>query len=174
MLLLQIKSLETAGFESIHLYSESHAYSFPLSYLVAFKKYHSRANWYRNIPELELEIHRRITSSLTHLDAASIAGYQLPSKKQETEYCISSSECDEYRVIDPTIVNIPLGHIEAHKSTVENAGRGLYAGQDIPKGAVLDMSSSVKCKKIFSARVIRTIYCYLWSHHITLVIQHFT
>ena len=77
-----------------------------------------------------------------------MAGYQVPTRAQETIYCRSENapwECDEYLGINPEIVTIPISHLEAQKSKVsEHAGRGLFAVQDIPAYSMLDIDLAVK------------------------------
>ena len=54
------------------------------------------------------------------------------------------SECDEMNGIDPSLFDVPTSHLDARKSTVgENAGRGLFAAQDIPANSTLDLAGSV-------------------------------
>jgi len=142
-------------FESIHAYDEGHSHFFaPWSYLVCFKDYESRASWYKTSPEIEIELHQRLYKTksgkpaLLFFDAPTMISYQVPPKAIETTYCRKEDtpwECDEYLGIDPELMRIPISHVEARKSTVgEYAGRGLFASQDIPKDAMIDINGSVK------------------------------
>ena len=90
----------------------------------------------------------RMQPLLRYFDAPTMIRYQVPSKAAETAYCENGGspfDCEEYLGLDPEIVNIPMSHLEARKSTVgEYAGRGLFASQDIPKGSTFDIHSAVK------------------------------
>ncbi|KAL7534421.1 hypothetical protein ACHAXR_005862, partial [Thalassiosira sp. AJA248-18] len=149
-----IERLENAGFESIHIYDESHSHSQASYLVVALKDSESRANWYKTSAEIEVELHKRIQrtksgeSTLLFFDAPAMISYQVPSKAQETMYChkdLPPESCDEYLGIDPEAINAPMSHFEARKSTLgDNAGRGLFATQDIPQYSMFDMNLSVQ------------------------------
>jgi len=143
------------NFESMHEYDEGHShFNAPWSYLVCFKNSKSRANWYRNAPEIQIDLHQRLYGTesgkpaLLFFDAPTMISYQFPSKAKESTYCRKidkPQECNEFIGFDSKLVTIPISHVEARKSTVgEFAGRGLFASQDIPKGATLDVDGSVK------------------------------
>eukprot|EP00580_Thalassiosira_gravida_P014448 CAMPEP_0201684176 /NCGR_PEP_ID=MMETSP0494-20130426/52504_1 /ASSEMBLY_ACC=CAM_ASM_000839 /TAXON_ID=420259 /ORGANISM="Thalassiosira gravida, Strain GMp14c1" /LENGTH=633 /DNA_ID=CAMNT_0048167969 /DNA_START=17 /DNA_END=1918 /DNA_ORIENTATION=- len=142
-------------FESMHEYDEGHShFNAPWSYLVCLKNSESRANWYRNAPEIQIDMHQRLHGTesgepaLLFFDAPTMISYQVPPKAKETTYCRKEDkpqECNELIGIDPKLATIPISHAEARKSTLgEFAGRGLFASQDIPKGASLDLDGSVK------------------------------
>lgn len=151
-----MQALKQVGFQSMHVYDEGHShFDDPWSYLVCFKDSTSRANWYRSSAEIEIELHQRMygsksgrSSSLRFFDGSTMAGYQVPTRAQETIYCRSENapwECDEYLGINPEFVTIPISHLEAQKSKVsEHAGRGLFAAQDIPAYSMLDIDLAVK------------------------------
>jgi len=155
-----MKALQNAGFESMHVYDEGHGhFGQPRSYLVCLKDSESRARWYQTAAEINIELHRRIYKSksgkpaLLHFDAPTMIGYQLPSKAQETAYCRTRdemSDCDELLGgIDPGMMNAPMSHLEARKSTIRNGGRGLFAARDIPRGASILMDQAVQSFHIF-------------------------
>ena len=146
--------LEEVGFESIHVYEESHsAFGYPWSYLVAFKAFENRVNWYLTEPEIEVNIHTRILptkdgeSSLHYFDGATMASYQIPHKAFETVFCREDpmpKEC-KYRGYDPDEDSIPVTAVEVKESG--NKGFGLFATQDIPRQSMLgaaEATSSVK------------------------------
>jgi len=149
-----MKSLENAGFESMHLYDEGHSkFDAPWSYLICFKNSQSRASWYKSSTEFDIQLHNRLyrTKSgkpiLHYFDAPTMSSYQMPPKAEETVYCrgVNNREACKWEVgMHPDIVNIPASHLEARKSEVaEFAGRGLFAAQDIPSGSCLAMDKSV-------------------------------
>jgi spermidine synthase len=151
-----IGKLQMLGFESIHIYEESHCdFYHPWSILVAFKDYGTRSNWYRNAAEIQLELHQRIhkthlgtSTALLHVDAATVVSYQLPSKAFESIYCRQDDEpeeCDEYYGFWPGIHNVPISEINVQKSGVsEHAGRGIFAINDIPQESMIDLEQSTK------------------------------
>jgi len=150
-----IMSLQTAGFQSMHTYDEGHSeFDAPWAYLVCLKDYKSRANWYRTAPDINIQLLTRLHKTksgkpiLSVFDAATMISYQVPTKAQETLFCRSDDapdECDEYGFGDDDSI-VPVSHLKAGKSTVngEYGGRGLFAAQDIPKYAMLNVEGGVK------------------------------
>ena len=147
--------LEEVGFESIHVYEESHsAFYYPWSYLVAFKAFENRVNWYLTEPEVEVNIHGRILptkdskSSLRYFDGATMVSYQIPHKAFETVFCREEpmpEECLHYRGYHPEENSIPVTAFEVKESGKK--GFGLFATQDIPSRSMLgaaEATSSVK------------------------------
>mmetsp|Transcript_20520 Transcript_20520/g.37382 ORF Transcript_20520/g.37382 Transcript_20520/m.37382 type:complete len:889 (-) Transcript_20520:246-2912(-) len=159
------------NFESMHEYDEGHShFKAPWSYLVCFKNSESRANWYRNAPEIQIDIHQRLYGTksgepvLLFFDAPTMISYQVPPKAKETTYCRKEDkpqECNELIGIDPKLVTVPISHAETRKSTLgEFSGRGLFASQDIPKGASLDVEGSVK-----SFHVLPSTYSIIYKQY---------
>jgi len=151
------KALIDAGFESMHDYDEGHSqFGSPWTYLICFKDYKSRANWYRTAPEIDIQLHNRLHKTksgqpiLRYFDAPTMIDYQTPSKAEETVYCRSECgsdyECDEYTGFDHDEHIIPTSHLEARKSSDSGkyGGRGLFAAQDIPQGLTLPVTTAVK------------------------------
>jgi spermidine synthase len=113
-------TLKRAGFKSMHTYEEAH-----VQFLVSFKDYESRANWYMASSEISIELHKRIYKgtqsrepSFLLFDAPTMVRYQVPPKDHETMYCDQDEEpweCDEYAGIDPETLSIPLSHLTAKK-----------------------------------------------------------
>jgi spermidine synthase len=150
-----IERLVEVGFESIHIYEEGHCDFFhPWSVLVAFKNYEMRANWHRHSAEIEIQLQKRIQKTksgrqpLFHFDAATMMGYQIPSKSFESVYCRQEDapeECDEYFGFWPDIVNIPISQVKVQKSTVsDRAGRGIFAVNGIPEESMIDLDQGTK------------------------------
>mmetsp|Transcript_28983 Transcript_28983/g.33696 ORF Transcript_28983/g.33696 Transcript_28983/m.33696 type:complete len:745 (+) Transcript_28983:66-2300(+) len=89
-----IEMLETVGFQSVHLYSESHCeFGDPWSFVVAMKDKSDRNRWFRNTAQVDLDIHKRLL--LTHsgspplkfFDGALMQEYQIPIKAYQNVYC---------------------------------------------------------------------------------------
>ena len=75
--------------------------SFTRSYLVALKDGTMRQNWYRNGPELNIDIQKRIRKTksseptLASFDASTMLEYQVPPKPFEANYCRQSAAHEE-------------------------------------------------------------------------------
>ena len=150
-----IAQLQKFGFESIHVFDEGHCdFYHPWTILVALKNYESRSNWYRNAAEIQIELNERIVQtklgapSLLHFDAATMISYQIPSKSFESIYCRQDDEpeeCEDYYGFWPDTNNIPISHVQVKKSGVsEQAGRGIFAVNDIPKDSMIDLDQGTK------------------------------
>jgi hypothetical protein len=126
----------------------------PWAYLACFKDYRSRASWYKAAPELDIAMHQRLHQTksgrhtLLYFDAPAMIGYQMPSRAQENAHCRREDkpkECDKFSGMDLKLVNVPVSHLKAQKSTIgQYSGRGLFAAQDISKNSILDMDGGVK------------------------------
>ncbi|KAL3783079.1 hypothetical protein ACHAW5_002124 [Stephanodiscus triporus] len=88
------ETLEEVGFKSIHPYEEAHCgFAAPWSMLVAFKNIRTNDNWYRNAPEVELQLQKRILPSksgkspLRYFDGPSMRSYLSLPIAFETVYC---------------------------------------------------------------------------------------
>ncbi|KAL7541057.1 hypothetical protein ACHAXR_010609 [Thalassiosira sp. AJA248-18] len=153
---LMIDALEESGFKSIHNYDEGHSrFYMPWSYLVAFKHYETRAGWHRTAPQIEIELQQRLhktksgKSVLRYFDAATMMGYQVPSKAEETVYCRKEKfpyECEEFAGIHPEYVSLPASeYLKVMSSGIgDHAGRGLFAKKDIPKDSTLALDEAGK------------------------------
>jgi len=149
---LMIDALGKAGFVSIHTYDEGHSHFYmPWSYLVAFKDYKSRAAWFRTAPQIQIELRKRLVETrsgkpvLRYFDAATMIGYQLPSKAQETVHCRKEdvwedewNECNEL-IGHHGIHNLRASeYLKVGKSGLgDSAGRGLFATKDIPMDSAI-------------------------------------
>ena len=128
----------------------------PWGYLVAFKDFESRTNWYQNSAEINIQLQQRIhrtnsgSPALLHFDAPTMRSYQIPPKLFENIYCrqgisVVSAECDDYVGFDPELVNVPVSNLEVRKSSFgENAGRGIFARNDVRNGSYIGLEESVK------------------------------
>lgn len=166
-----IDSLEEAGYKSVHLYQDaSSSSSFEThSFLVALKSYESRAEWYSNEAEMNIRLHQRILrseSSLKVFDAPTMMKYQIPPKPVETAFCRESVEECVYS-FDPDLVNVPYSDLAVAQSTMgENSGRGIFAKEDIPKGATIGVEKSWRSYFIYpsSHRIIMELYEWADEH----------
>jgi len=154
---IMIGHLEKLGFESIHIYDESHAGFFSVwNFVVATKKRSARKLWYRNEAEIELAIRNRMLrtksgrSSLRHFDGSTMLTYQRPSKRTEALFCRREPtpiECTLESMgfgFDPHRPNTDLSNFEVRLSEAsENAGRGVFAKVDIPIGNYIAVEHSV-------------------------------
>lgn len=147
--------LEKAGFSSIHVYDESHCGFFdPWGYVVAFKDYSTRANWYASESEIAVEMHRRAMpttsgeSPFTYFDGATMASYQVPGRAWQYVFCRQEptpEECFRRELgIDLETPNAPISSFEVKKSGVgEKAGRGVFAKVDIKEGSYIGLEEAV-------------------------------
>lgn len=89
-----IAKIAALGFQSMHVYEESHCgFSDPWSLLIACKDDLCQRNFYRNEAEVEHAFHRRIHGSysganpLKFFDGATMKSYQVPPKTWENVFC---------------------------------------------------------------------------------------
>ena len=145
--------LSEVGFINIQIYGQAHSgYTSTWNNMVATKSLKARANWYRNEAEVNVEVLRRTVKTKSgspifqYFDGATMQLFQLPSKRFETIFCKSDprpKDCDEIRGYEPETPNANISTFEVKASGVgENAGRGLFATQDIPKGSYFAIDSS--------------------------------
>ena len=157
-----IDSLEEAGFESIHFYEDENFGTH--SFLIAFKSYDSRAEWYSNEAEFNIRLRQQIgrTESLKFFDAPTMLRYQMPQKAVETVFCYDDEkdECDtEY--YDHEILSVPFSDLSVGQSTMgEHSGRGIFAKDDIPKGRLIGFEKSWLSYFIYpsSHRIMMELY----------------
>ena len=148
--------IEDVGFRSIHIYEEGHSRFFsPWSYLVAFKSFATRVNWYLTEAEVEINIHDRILpdkegkSTLTYFDGATMVSYQAPHRVFETIFCRESPmpvDCDIYQGYDRGDEIAPVSSFEVKRSG--DKGFGVYARVDIPKGFLLGTEETWKSIRV--------------------------
>lgn len=143
--------LQAAGFESILDYDEAHVrFGNSWSFLIAMKDSDTRANWFINEAEMELEIYRRTVktkngkSPIVFFDGASMMHYQFPSRIVETTWCLGhEEECADGHGFDPEVSNIPVSSLEVRASVAAPGGRGVFTTTFIPKGSLIGMEECV-------------------------------
>ena len=149
------KLLRDVGFESMHAYEDGHSnFMYPWSYLVAFKSYSNRLQWYLNEAELEIAIHQRILptkdgkSPLNFFDGATMKTFQVPNKAFETVFCREyprPDECDWCAGFHPEAVDSPVSMFEVMPTGEK--GFGIFAKEDISKGSMIAAEESTKAIK---------------------------
>jgi len=127
-----IETLISTGFESVRNYEESHAgFNFPWQFVVAFKSFESRENWFHDEASTNVDIHERILptktgdSALRYFDGPTMMSYKFPSKASEIVFCLRDSKsemCNQGRNEDPNEWKSPvsvmtMGDSEVSKRT---------------------------------------------------------
>jgi hypothetical protein len=143
-----LDGLEKFGFESIVDYSEAHGrFIESWGFVVAMKDSASRANWFRNEAEINLQIAQRILPSteLSFFDGASMMQYQFTSRIDEEIWCRDrvDGECSTGHGFDPYLPNLPHSAFTVQPSTVAKGGRGIFATQFVPKGTMIGLEECV-------------------------------
>ena len=145
--------LSKIGFKSIHVYGQAHAgYTSTWNNMMATKSLKVRSNWYRNEAEVNVEVLRRTVKTKSgapifhYFDGATMQLFQLPAKRFETIFCKNNPRpqaCDEVCRFDPDIPNVNISNFEVKVSKAgKNAGRGLFATRDVPKGSYFGVETS--------------------------------
>jgi len=151
-----IGALSRIGFESIHVYEEAHCgFAAPWSFLVAMKDYSSRALWYRNSAEVNLEIHKRMLKthsmkpSLKHFDGSIMREYQVPHKAFEIVYC--KKDPTPYSCVygtkssSPKSKDVSMSQLSVKMSNAgKGSGRGLFTNVDIEAGSSIGKRDRTK------------------------------
>ena len=125
----------------------------PWMLVVAFKSYKTRARWYANGAEINLEVLKRRVKTKSgknpfkYFDGATMVSYQVPSKPMEVAYCRQEptpEDChDGNYEYDQDFPNFPASLFEVKMSGKgENAGRGVFAKVDIPEQSYLSAETS--------------------------------
>lgn len=82
--------------------------------MIGFKSYATRARWYRNAAEINLDIHERTVktksgaSPFYYFDGPTMVSYQVPHRNVESVFCRRQPTPKECECInDVTCLNIP-------------------------------------------------------------------
>jgi len=144
--------LDAAGFESVVGFEEAHGRfeGGAWSFIVAMKDWDTRANWFRNPAEWNTQIGPRLLRTkngelpLRYFDEASVVNSRSPSRSVEDTWCRKyPKECKGGHGFDPELVNIPVSSFEVKPSVIAKGGRGVFAKELIPKGAVIGLEECV-------------------------------
>ena len=148
------KDLQKVGFKSIHQYEEGSCnFGAPWSFIVAFKDYSTRKNWYASSASVSVAIRKRILPThsgeppLKNFDASTMSRYQVPHPVLETLFCRQSAdraeECDYLRGYDPFRRNADASSFEIRPSArAIDDGHGVFAKVDIPAGSMIMQEKS--------------------------------
>ena len=148
------ESVATLGYVTVKLYTESYGRFFtPWQFMVAFKSYESKLNWYDNQAEIDLKLNERSfeplddTDSLFHYyDGATHQTYLYTSRLVENKFCLSEKlpdYCEIGHGYDPDVQNIDIDSLEVRLSKIENAGKGLFVKKDFSAGSYVSIDSCV-------------------------------
>jgi len=140
---LQSEELESK-FAVIREYDEGSA-----NFIVAFASNQmSIGRWFANQAELALAIRERMSSvdASTRLDTSRLRMYQYPSRRAENIFCKGHPDndtCEEGHGLDPNRPSVPLSLVEVKESTIPNAGRGIFAKENIQQGSYMFLDGCV-------------------------------
>jgi len=130
-----IEALAKLGFKAIRDYEESHnGFTTPWEFIVAFKDFDTKAEWFANGAAVNLKIRERAMITTTgespfhYFDGATMKSYRYPSKGSQVVFCRHRSTakyCIRGHGLDPKLVNLPgLGNFT--KAVIEqNSYMGL-------------------------------------------------
>eukprot|EP00538_Stauroneis_constricta_P000422 CAMPEP_0119568268 /NCGR_PEP_ID=MMETSP1352-20130426/38409_1 /TAXON_ID=265584 /ORGANISM="Stauroneis constricta, Strain CCMP1120" /LENGTH=947 /DNA_ID=CAMNT_0007617637 /DNA_START=95 /DNA_END=2938 /DNA_ORIENTATION=+ len=153
-----IESLIDLDFEHVRNYEESHCgFDAAWEIIVAMKSYDSKAKWFANSAVVDYKIRTRSLPSkgngvsLRYFDGATMQSYHFPSRQSEVVYCRRRPMplgCIDNRGFDQTRANLPISLLQVQASSLgENAGRGVFAAQDIPAHSYVGLE-----------RLVHTVY----------------
>jgi len=136
-------SLERVGFQTLHLYEESHCdFGSPWTYLVAMKDSDSNALWYRNAAKLNLDIHQRMLRTysgnqpLKYFDADTMKSYQVPPKSFEAVHCHKEPMPKSCAVQDADDISVDDLEVKMSDPDDEESW-GVYTKVDIEQGSTI-------------------------------------
>jgi hypothetical protein len=117
-------------------------FDFPWEYIVAFKNFDTKVDWYANEAAVAAKIQRRSVPTLAgespfvYFDGATMMSYHYPSKNSEAVFCRrqpTPEGCEAGHGFDLDRANIPITALEVKQSTLgERGGLGVFATMDIP------------------------------------------
>lgn len=128
-------------------------FSRPWQYLVAFKDFDTRSDWFSNSALVSKKIRERTlptidgSSPFLYFDGPTMLTYQYPSKQSEVVFCRGNphvKECKEGHGFNPERQNLPLSSLEVKQSSLgERAGRGVFAKVDIPSQSYVGLEKLI-------------------------------
>jgi hypothetical protein len=139
----------------------------PWQNIIAFKSFQTRALWFRNEAELNVDIRRQATptvdgsSPFLYFDSATMQSYLYPSRGSEAAFCRrdpSPEQCEGGHGFDLKRPNLPTASsLEVKPSSAgEHAGVGLFAKIDIPVHSYIGLDE-----------LVRNVYISPWSYQLT-------
>ena len=143
----------------------------PWQFVVAFKSFDTRADWFVDESLINLKICRRFLptvngdSPLLYFDGATtMLSYLNPSKASEAVFCRRNPKpesCEKGHGFDPERENLPLSMLEIKPSSLgEKAGRGVFSKVDIPQLSYVALE-----------RLIHIVYMHPSTHEIILSME---
>jgi hypothetical protein len=117
------------------------------SFVVAWLDDLEIGKWFASEAEIKLAIREKILPPFDSVDAADILACHVPSRKSEDAFCAANPKdeiCINGHGLDPERKSAPISFFEVKLSTVENAGRGLYATRDIEEGTYTFVDTCVE------------------------------
>ncbi|KAL3918172.1 MAG: hypothetical protein SGILL_004365, partial [Bacillariaceae sp.] len=149
-----IEMLVDIGFKSVRDYEESHnGFESPWEFIVAFKEYSSKSDWFASSAEIDLKMVKRGMRTKTgkspflFFDGPAMETYRYPSKGSEATFCRhapNTTDCIHGQGFDPERLNLPLSTLFVNQSSLgKNAGRGVFATSDIPQHSYVGLDKLV-------------------------------
>lgn len=146
-----VEGLAGAGFNSIFEYAESHGrFMAPWDFVIALKDSNTRARWFRNEAQLQLDMLKRslltetIELPFRFFDGATFMSYQFPNRIVEETWCRSNKEeCGDGHGFDPSLPDRNELSYKVAKSSVANGGRGVFSKEKIAKDSYLGIEPCV-------------------------------
>jgi hypothetical protein len=135
--------------------TKSHGgYELPWQFILAFKSFDTRVDWFSNEASVNLEIRKRATpttsggSPFLFFDGATQQSVMYPSRASETVFCRQEEtpeKCEGGHGFDPEWPNLSIAFaLEVKESSIgEFDGRGLFAKNDIPAPSYVGLDQLV-------------------------------
>jgi hypothetical protein len=119
----------------------------PQSYVVLCKDPNCRQFWYAEESFKNYQIRKRLSSTPSYVDGATLQRYTRPSKAWENLFCSfpeNKRECRYKNGFDPAVPNIPSEAFEVKQSSIGlNVGRGVFTKVDIAEGSYFMQETAV-------------------------------
>jgi hypothetical protein len=175
-----IDALVELGFKAVREYEESHnGFENPWEFIVAFKKFNSKSEWFASSADVDLQIRKRGMITVTggspflYFDGATMESYRYPSKGSEVAFCRTheNAECMHGHGFDPERQNLPLSSLTVKQLSLgETAGRGVFAEIDIPESSYIGLDKLVPHIHMSSKT---TSLALGWKTKMNLLHQHY-
>ncbi len=150
-----VSNLSKLGFAMARSYTDGAQSGFSSSwqFITAFRNPHTKADWFANPSLVNLKIRTRAMETVNggspfkYFDGATMQSFYYPDKTIADVWCKDSPDskyCDGGHGFDHNRENLPLSTIEVRDSSVgENAGKGVFANVDIPRGSYIGLGEQV-------------------------------
>jgi SET domain len=148
------EQLKQQGFVRIEDYTEAHGgFMGAWKYKIAFKSFDAIERWHYNQAMIDLELHDRametidgVQTPFRFFDGAAMMAYQYPSRINEEVFCRDTPTpelCEKGHGWNPERPNAHISTLEVKLSSIPNAGRGVFAKEDIHKGSYISLDEGV-------------------------------